>query len=121
MPFDDRPDSRDEAASRSRDGDAIVCARCGHAVTRRDSRVEVGGRHEHVHVNAHGYVHRVGCFREADGAVEATEPTRAWTWFPGYAWQIAVCRRCGAHVGWRFVREGDAFWGVALDAVRDVT
>ncbi|XP_032240211.1 uncharacterized protein LOC5514702 [Nematostella vectensis] len=24
------------------------------------------------------------------------------SWFPGYAWRIAVCPRCGAHLGWSF-------------------
>ena len=23
------------------------------------------------------------------------------SWFPGYAWTIALCTRCGAHLGWR--------------------
>ena len=26
------------------------------------------------------------------------------TWFPGYAWTIAGCRRCGSHAGWMFTR-----------------
>jgi hypothetical protein len=25
-----------------------------------------------------------------------------WSWFPGRAWQIALCKRCGVHVGWSF-------------------
>lgn len=24
------------------------------------------------------------------------------SWFPGYAWRLAVCPQCGAHVGWSF-------------------
>lgn len=25
-----------------------------------------------------------------------------FSWFPGYAWQIANCTVCLAHIGWRF-------------------
>lgn len=24
------------------------------------------------------------------------------SWFPGYAWRLAVCPQCGAHMGWTF-------------------
>ncbi|XP_022788151.1 uncharacterized protein LOC111328060 isoform X3 [Stylophora pistillata] len=24
------------------------------------------------------------------------------SWFPGYAWRVAVCPQCGAHMGWSF-------------------
>lgn len=29
-------------------------------------------------------------------------PDTAHSWFPGYAWTIAYCARCRAHLGWRF-------------------
>ncbi|KAK3602242.1 hypothetical protein CHS0354_034477 [Potamilus streckersoni] len=25
------------------------------------------------------------------------------TWFPGYAWKISHCPRCGYHLGWEYV------------------
>lgn len=30
-------------------------------------------------------------------------PSVQYTWFPGYAWQIATCRKCRHHVGWKFI------------------
>ena len=33
-------------------------------------------------------------------------PTTDWSWFEGYSWQIAVCARCYAHLGWRYVWAG---------------
>ena len=30
-------------------------------------------------------------------------PTLAHSWFPGLAWLLGGCRRCGAHLGWGFV------------------
>lgn len=119
MPLDDRPAPDAVRAEDDARDDAIVCARCGRRITHRGARIEVSGKHEHVHMNAHGYVHRVGCFREADGARAVSAPTREWTWFPGYAWQLGACVVCGAHVGWRFIGADGGFWGVALDAVRD--
>ena len=32
------------------------------------------------------------------------EPETAHSWFPGFAWTVANCARCHAHVGWRFTR-----------------
>lgn len=29
-------------------------------------------------------------------------PSTEFSWFPGYAWQIALCKRCQIHIGWRF-------------------
>lgn len=26
-----------------------------------------------------------------------------FSWFPGYAWQIAVCKECDTHIGWKFI------------------
>jgi hypothetical protein len=43
------------------------------------------------------------------------EPSEYYPWFPGYAWQIAVCRGCRAHLGWLFRAEGDVFFGLILN------
>lgn len=29
-------------------------------------------------------------------------PSTDFSWFPGYAWQIAVCSKCSSHIGWKF-------------------
>jgi len=41
------------------------------------------------------------------------------TWWPGYAWRHAHCRRCGAHIGWRYDRTDatcriPAFFGLTM-------
>jgi hypothetical protein len=36
------------------------------------------------------------------------------SWFPGYAWDIACCRRCGSHLGWRFTRAGAGLAGAGV-------
>lgn len=30
------------------------------------------------------------------------ESSTEYSWFPGYAWQIAQCADCQTHIGWRF-------------------
>lgn len=44
------------------------------------------------------------------------DPEPRDSWFPGYAWTIANCRRCGGHLGWRFTAVQAAtpavFWGL---------
>lgn len=50
-----------------------------------------------AYVNAHGHVHEVMTFYKANGLVRIGRPTRAFSWFPGYAvepssavWQSAT-------------------------------
>lgn len=39
-----------------------------------------------------------------------------WTWFPGRAWRIALCRGCGVHLGWSFEKEAmPPFFGLVKD------
>ena len=48
------------------------------------------------------------------------QPVAQDSWFPGYAWTVAYCSACFAHMGWRFtpVTRGRAlsgaqsFWGL---------
>lgn len=44
------------------------------------------------------------------------------SWFPGYAWSILVCRRCGCrHLGWKFTPSGlapaEAFYAMIVETV----
>ena len=72
-------------------------------------------------VNPHGVMHEVVSVRWAENLVATGTPTTEFTWYPGYAWRIAWCGRCGAHAGWSFVAvaEGEprSFWGLRRDAI----
>ncbi|MGQ9365383.1 cereblon family protein [Azospirillum sp. ST 5-10] len=82
------------------------CARCGAEVTRGRWEIAVGGDHQRTVFNPAGIVFRILCFGEAPGAGAVGAPTADFSWFAGYAWSVALCRSCGAHLGWRFVGEG---------------
>lgn len=87
----------------------LFCAACRHPVTHQDQRIPVLGSHEHRCTNPHGITYHLGCFREAPGCSATGEATTEYTWFPGYAWRIALCANCRAHLGWRF-QSGDGYF-----------
>lgn len=93
----------------------LFCAACRHFITHQDERIPVQGEHEHRFTNPHGIAFHIGCFREAGGCSAIGAATTEYTWFPGYAWRIALCANCRAHLGWRFQSEDDYFHGLIVD------
>jgi hypothetical protein len=53
-------------------------------------------------VNPYGSVHGIVKARLVDGAVDDDPPNPELSWMKGYAWQIVLCKRCYAHIGWKF-------------------
>ncbi|HBQ12456.1 MAG TPA: hypothetical protein DEF51_15335 [Myxococcales bacterium] len=105
---------RVEEEARVARGPKIRCRACRSVVTDAAARVEAHGAHTHRRVNPSGVDFHVGCFEPAPGCITEGAPTLYWTWFPGCAWQLALCRACHAHLGWRFTGE-QTFWGLILD------
>ncbi|QDZ25476.1 hypothetical protein HOP50_17g80160 [Chloropicon primus] len=77
-----------------------------------------------VFVNNHGALHDIVTIHEVQGVDLQGGPETAHSWFPGYAWTIAVCDHCGNHLGWRFTRcsqgggpQLECFWGLRRDAL----
>ena len=93
----------------------LRCAACGARITTESARIEVDGSHEHEFMNPSGMRFRVACFATALGCMPEGEPSAVWTWFPGHAWQIALCRGCGVHVGWSFHGEASSFHALVRD------
>lgn len=94
---------------------AVRCAACSEEITSDSHRRHVDGKFEHCFANPAGLLYCIGCFGEAPGCVPHGEETDEFTWFPGYAWQLALCSGCGSHLGWRYWSEGDSFYGLILD------
>ena len=97
---------------------ALVCAACGHRISDDDHRIEMSGAHEHTFVNPGGFVHHIGCFNAAPGCIHLGPVESAFSWFPGWTWQVAACARCRAHVGWIYRNAGEQFHGLILAALR---
>lgn len=92
----------------------LLCQRCRTAISNDSARIEVNDSHAHTCVNPHGSVYRIGCFSSAPGCSMQGLPSTAYSWFPGYLWQVAVCHSCEQHLGWRF-RGAGLFFGLILD------
>ncbi|KAK0135305.1 Protein cereblon [Merluccius polli] len=106
------------AAAEGDDGAALLlCRSCGHEVTtgadlnpvrsplalshRNDSRLGDEPLHVQVLQNPHGHRFEVITFKAADVA-KRWPADGGSSWFPGFAWTVASCPRCGAHLGWGF-------------------
>jgi hypothetical protein len=113
-PFERAPEQKDT----TREDEWVICASCGHALARSQARIEVEGRHVHTFVNPAGHEYTIRCFGEAPGCAGEGEESTFWSWFRGFAWRLASCGRCGAHVGWSFRRETSVFWGLIVERVR---
>lgn len=108
------PARADVAGPESSPGD-LLCASCRARITHEDHRVERGGAHAHTFVNPGGVVHRIGCFALAVHLSYVGDPETAFTWFPGFSWQVADCATCRSHLGWIYRCRGDQFHGLLLD------
>ena len=102
----------------------LVCVACQQPITDDDQRVERGGAHHHTFVNPGGFSYEIECFLVATGCSYRGVPETAFSWFPGFSWQIAACGRCGAHLGWLFRAPDETFHGfisgrLARDGRRD--
>lgn len=100
-------------------GGRLRCADCGHVITHETERISIAGSHEHGKMNPGGFSFHIGCFRDAPGCARLGKATEEHTWFPGYAWCMAMCGRCGTHLGWAFnSRDGERFFGLILGRLK---
>jgi hypothetical protein len=55
-----------------------------------------------VFANPHGMIFELLLLSRAQSVRLIGSATDEFTWFPGYAWRVALCAGCGTHLGWRF-------------------
>ena len=89
----------------------LVCYQCQSEITSIADGTSVLGRHIHSKINPAGFAYLFACYSQAPGCVTTGEPEQEHTWFPGYLWQVASCKKCLEHLGWYF--SGDScFYGL---------
>jgi len=118
----------DDATERAAAGDPaagsdadpwVRCAGCDGPVARRSAAIAIDGAHEHERMNPASIRFVVRCFGAAPGCRPEGPRSAVWSWFPPRAWQIELCRACGAHLGWSFHEDGERpFWGLVRDHLR---
>ncbi len=97
-------------------GRLLLCKRCHHKITKSGARNQVHGAHRHVFCNPNGHVFEIGCFSMAPGCAHEGPPIPEFSWFAGFAWQVALCGGCREHLGWRYVHQSgeSVFHGLIL-------
>jgi len=96
----------------------LICASCGHLVTKVAEKIEVRGRHNHD-FPYYGDIVRLGCYRNAPGCVGIERISNGYSWFRGYSWQIQLCRNCYIQLGWKYMSQDDRFYGLVFKMLRE--
>ncbi len=94
----------------------LLCQHCLFEITSGDQGISRRGKHRHLQCNPNGNVFDFRCFSQANCLPVGPE-SNEFSWFPGYSWQIALCGKCLAHLGWLFnagsgSETGDIFYGL---------
>lgn len=84
----------------------FLCKRCNNKISMYNDIFSMSkGNLAGNYCNPAGYIHETICFYKV---IESStrmidRPSTDFSWFPGYAWQIALCSKCSTHVGWKFI------------------
>ena len=110
----EKKDTRVKKKRETENERTLLCRSCKHLITDESDRITVNQSHTHTCKNPSGLIFTFGCFRDAPGCVISGTASYEFTWFAGYAWQIAICANCGIHLGWRF-RNSDQFFALIIN------
>lgn len=78
-----------------------------------------------AYVNPGGHVHETVTFYKTKNLSLRGRSSTEYSWFPGYAWTIAECKKCRQHMGWKFTAakkglEPTKFWGLTRTGLKPV-
>jgi cereblon len=110
---------REDAPERADESARYVCRACRTPITDGSAVFGPGGAPAvQVFTNPEGRVCQVLTVTQARDLLLVGPATSEYTWFPGYAWRVALCGRCTTHLGWRYeALQGAApaiFYGLLL-------
>jgi hypothetical protein len=79
-----------------------LCAWCHSRVASDKDRFPFNGNDEFTFTNPQGLRFEIITFERTLACHESGTPTKADTWFPGYAWSFCHCDGCGQQLGWYY-------------------
>ena len=101
------------------DETGVYCKYCHTRITHPSHAIEVQGAYHHVFTNPEGVTFNIGTYDQAE-CQSISPPEQEYSWFAGYAWQIVICPKCQAHLGWYYSHPGSPdFYGLILDRLRE--
>lgn len=115
-----KQDGQEELDDEEKSSSRLCCRQCQHPITDHRASLEMLGGHVHEFTNPGGYEYQIALYNQADCITHGPAMTE-FTWFAGYAWQLALCSSCHAHLGWRYQRVGlAAFYGLIRDRLVEI-
>ncbi|BBO85063.1 hypothetical protein DSCO28_56290 [Desulfosarcina ovata subsp. sediminis] len=96
----------------------LVCAACGHPITKVAEKIDIRGRHGYRFTNL-GYPIQLGCYRTAPGCIGTGRVSNGYSWFRGYNWEIQLCNHCYTQVGWKYMTAGESFYALVFKMLRE--
>jgi len=104
-----------EEATAGEEDRPLCCSACRHPITTVAESIVVDGAHCHTCRNPAGLEFVIGCFGRAEGCRVVGPASEAFTWFPGFAWSLALCAHCRQHLGWHYRSGEREFFGLIVD------
>ncbi|XP_076469200.1 protein cereblon-like [Babylonia areolata] len=101
----------------------LCCVACSQQIARKEDLFSMSMEGPlGAYVNPQGHVHETLTVYKANNLSLLGRPSTEHSWFPGYAWTIAQCRRCASHMGWKFTAAKrkltpQKFWGLCRSSL----
>ncbi|GJQ80658.1 hypothetical protein Trydic_g9242 [Trypoxylus dichotomus] len=96
---------------------SLICGRCSIEIANQSDVFAMSREGvQSNYCNPGGQVYETITVSEAKNYITAGEPSKQFTWFPGYAWTIIQCKCCASHLGWLFTSSNhhpQRFFGLA--------
>ncbi|KAL6433699.1 hypothetical protein ACFW04_005755 [Cataglyphis niger] len=103
-----------------------VCVNCESFIGRQSHMFPMNKEGpQGTYVNPGGIIHETITFYHVQGIMLSdAAPSTEYSWFPGYAWTIAICKGCHHHVGWKFTAVHNnlrpkTFWGLTRRSLKN--
>jgi cereblon len=80
----------------------LCCARCALRIVPCSAIFRASFETPLVFANPDGMVFELVTASRAEGLVFVGPAVSDFSWFPGYAWRVALCAGCSSHLGWRY-------------------